>query len=166
MAGAKNTMVIMPDANQDAAIDGVIGSSMGNTGQRCLAGSVAVLVGDTPEWFIPRVVEAAKQIKVSSGGEDGCGMGPLIDEASVARVTQAIERGIEAGADLLLDGRDCDLPGVRWKRFLVQYYRFCELSHLKMRLLSRNAHHMEIWLSCSQTAVMQQTNLKILQERG
>jgi malonate-semialdehyde dehydrogenase (acetylating)/methylmalonate-semialdehyde dehydrogenase len=111
MAGAKNTMVIMPDANQDAAIDGVIGSSMGNTGQRCLAGSVAVLVGDTPEWFIPRVVEAAKQIKVSSGGEDGCGMGPLIDEASVARVTQAIERGIEAGADLLLDGRDCDLPG-------------------------------------------------------
>jgi len=111
MAGAKNTMVIMPDANQDAAIDGVIGSSMGNTGQRCLAGSVVVLVGDTPEWFIPRVVEAAKQIKVSSGSEDGCGMGPLIDEASVARVTQAIERGIEAGADLLLDGRDCDLPG-------------------------------------------------------
>ena len=54
MAGAKNTMIIMPDANQDAAIDGVMSSSMGNTGQRCLAGSVAVLVGDAPDWFIPQ----------------------------------------------------------------------------------------------------------------
>ncbi len=111
MAGAKNTMVIMPDANQDAAIDGVISSSMGNTGQRCLAGSVAVLVGDAPDWFIPRVVEAAKQINVSKGDEQGCGMGPLIDEASVQRVTKAIEGGIEAGAELLLDGRDIELSG-------------------------------------------------------
>ena len=112
MAGAKNTMIIMPDANQNAAIDGVISSSMGNTGQRCLAGSVAVLVGDSPEWFVPRIVETAKQIKVSSGGEPGCGMGPLIDDASVTRVTKAIEDGIEAGAELLLDGRDMKLPGV------------------------------------------------------
>ena len=110
MAGAKNTMVIMPDANQDAAIDGVISSSMGNAGQRCLAGSVAVLVGDAHEWFIPQIVEAIKQIKVSKGDEAGCGMGPLIDEASVARVTKAIEDGVEAGAELLLDGRDCNQP--------------------------------------------------------
>jgi malonate-semialdehyde dehydrogenase (acetylating)/methylmalonate-semialdehyde dehydrogenase len=111
MAGAKNTMIIMPDANQQAAIDGVVSSSMGNTGQRCLAGSVAVLVGDTHEWFIPKVVEAAKQIKISKGDEAGCGMGPLIDEASVARVTKAIEGGVEAGAELLLDGRKAKLPG-------------------------------------------------------
>ena len=111
MAGAKNTMIIMPDANQDAAIDGVIGSSMGNTGQRCLAGSVAVLVGDAPNWFIPRVVEAAKKIQVSAGGEPSCGMGPLIDEASVQRVTKAIESGIESGAELLLDGRECEQQG-------------------------------------------------------
>jgi malonate-semialdehyde dehydrogenase (acetylating)/methylmalonate-semialdehyde dehydrogenase len=111
MAGAKNTMIIMPDANQDAAIDGVISSSMGNTGQRCLAGSVAVLVGDTPEWFIPKLIEAAKKIQVSKGDEKGCTMGPLIDEASVQRVTKAIEGGIEAGAELLLDGRDIELRG-------------------------------------------------------
>jgi len=110
MAGAKNTMIIMPDANQNAAIDGVISSSMGNTGQRCLAGSVAVLVGDVPEWFIPRIVEAAKQIQVSIGDESGCGMGPLIDGASVSRVDKAIKCGIEAGADLLLDGRDAKFP--------------------------------------------------------
>ena len=108
MAGAKNTMIIMPDANKEAAIDGVIGSSMGNTGQRCLAGSVAVLVGDAPDWFVPQVVEAAKQIKVSAGGEAGCTMGPLIDDASVKRVTNAIERGLEQGAALVLDGRECD----------------------------------------------------------
>ncbi len=111
MAGAKNTMIIMPDANQDAAIDGVISSSMGNTGQRCLAGSVAVLVGDAYEWFVPRIVEAAKQIKVAKGDEEGCGMGPLIDDSSVVRVTKAIEGGVEAGAELLLDGRGVKLRG-------------------------------------------------------
>ena len=111
MAGAKNTMIIMPDANQDAAIDGVITSSMGNTGQRCLAGSVAVLVGDAPDWFIPRVVEAAKQINVAKGDAAGCTMGPLIDDASVQRVKKAIEGGIKAGAELLLDGRTCELNG-------------------------------------------------------
>ena len=110
MAGAKNTMIIMPDANQDAAIDGVIGSSMGNTGQRCLAGSVAVVVGDAVDWFIPKIVDAAKQIQVSAGDTKGCSMGPLIDDASVKRVTIAIETGVESGAKLLLDGRDCKFP--------------------------------------------------------
>jgi malonate-semialdehyde dehydrogenase (acetylating)/methylmalonate-semialdehyde dehydrogenase len=110
MAGAKNTMIIMPDANQDAAIDGVIGSSMGNTGQRCLAGSVAVLVGDSANWFVPRIVEAAKEIHVASGEAKDCSMGPLIDEASVARVTKAIEGGVASGAELLLDGRKSELP--------------------------------------------------------
>jgi malonate-semialdehyde dehydrogenase (acetylating)/methylmalonate-semialdehyde dehydrogenase len=110
MAGAKNTMIIMPDANQDAAIDGVIGSSMGNTGQRCLAGSVAVLVGDAGDWFIPKVVEAAKQIQVAAGDATDCSMGPLIDDASVVRVTSAIEGGVASGADLLLDGRESETP--------------------------------------------------------
>lgn len=110
MAGAKNTMIIMPDANKEAAIDGVIGSSMGNAGQRCLAGSVAVLVGESPQWFIPKVVEAVKKIKVSAGDESNCGMGPLIDGASVDRVTKAIEDGVEAGAELLLDGRTATVP--------------------------------------------------------
>ena len=76
-----------------------------------MAGSVAVLVGNSPEWFIPRVVEAAKKIKVSAGDESGCGMGPLIDDASVQRVTKAIEVGVEAGAELLLDGREAKLLG-------------------------------------------------------
>ena len=110
MAGAKNTMIIMPDANQEAAIDGVLGSSMGNTGQRCLAGSLAVLVGDAAEWFIPKIVEASKRINVSAGDTDGASMGPLVDEASAQRVTEAIAKGAESGAELLLDGRTGTFP--------------------------------------------------------
>jgi malonate-semialdehyde dehydrogenase (acetylating)/methylmalonate-semialdehyde dehydrogenase len=108
MAGAKNHMIIMPDANRDAAVDGVLGSAFGNTGQRCLAGSVAVPVGDAADWFVPRIVEAAGGITVSSGGEPGCGMGPLIDMQSAERVTEAIESGLAEGADMLLDGRGLD----------------------------------------------------------
>ena len=110
MAGAKNTMIIMPDANQDAAVDGVLSSSMGNTGQRCLAGSVAVLVDGAAEWFIPRITEAAKQIKICAGDDQAAGMGPLVDAASVTRVTTAIAEGIDAGAEMLLDGRTSQFP--------------------------------------------------------
>src|SRR4051812_13288320 len=69
MSGAKNYMVIMPDANQDAAIEGVVGSAFGNSGQRCLAGSACILVGDTPSWFIPKIKEAAGKVKVGPGDD-------------------------------------------------------------------------------------------------
>jgi malonate-semialdehyde dehydrogenase (acetylating)/methylmalonate-semialdehyde dehydrogenase len=110
MGGAKNHMVIMPDANRDAAIDGVVGSSFGNTGQRCLAGSVAILVGDSAEWFVPRIVEAARRVRPGPGGEPGVGMGPVIDEQSRERILGFIAAGVEDGAELLLDGRACDAP--------------------------------------------------------
>ncbi|MCA9285823.1 MAG: aldehyde dehydrogenase family protein, partial [Phycisphaerales bacterium] len=102
MAGAKNHMVIMPDANRAAAVDGVIGSAFGNTGQRCLAGSVAVLVGAAAEWFVPALLDAARAIRVDRGDVPGCGMGPLIDDAARQRVLAAIVAGIEDGATLLL----------------------------------------------------------------
>ena len=105
MGGAKNHMIIMPDANRDAAIDGVIGSAFGNTGQRCLAGSVAVVVDDAADWFNPQICKAAQQIKVAAGDQSGVGMGPLIDEASRNRVHGAIAKGVEEGAELMLDGR-------------------------------------------------------------
>jgi malonate-semialdehyde dehydrogenase (acetylating)/methylmalonate-semialdehyde dehydrogenase len=110
MGGAKNCMVIMPDANREAAVDGVLGSAFGNTGQRCLAGSVVIPVGEAAEWFVPAIVEAAKGIKTAAGSEAGCGMGPLIDAASGERVIKAIEAGVDDGASLLLDGRNTDMP--------------------------------------------------------
>jgi malonate-semialdehyde dehydrogenase (acetylating) / methylmalonate-semialdehyde dehydrogenase len=105
MSGAKNYMVIMPDANQDAAVEGVVGSAFGNTGQRCLAGSVCVAVGDAASWLMPRLVEAAKKIKVAAGDAPGCGMGPVIDAASKERILGFIESGVQDGAKLALDGR-------------------------------------------------------------
>ncbi|TVQ30170.1 MAG: CoA-acylating methylmalonate-semialdehyde dehydrogenase [Phycisphaeraceae bacterium] len=111
MCGAKNHSIIMPDANRGAAIEGVTGSAFGNTGQRCLAGSVAVCVGDAAEWLVPGVVEAAKKIRIDRGDAPGCGMGPLIDAESKERVLKYIEFGIEDGATLALDGREADMPG-------------------------------------------------------
>lgn len=110
MGGAKNYMVIMPDANRDVVIEGVVGSAFGNSGQRCLAGSVAIAVGDAAEWFVPRIVEAAKKIKVAPGGEAGVGMGPVIDSASKQRILGFIESGIADGAAPVLDGRGAALP--------------------------------------------------------
>ncbi|MBX3389290.1 MAG: CoA-acylating methylmalonate-semialdehyde dehydrogenase [Phycisphaeraceae bacterium] len=110
MGGAKNYMVIMPDANQDAAIEGIVGSAFGNSGQRCLAGSVCIAVGDTGEWLIPKLKAAAEKIKVAAGTESGVGMGPVIDDASKKRIEGFIASGEQDGAKLVLDGRKCPMP--------------------------------------------------------
>ncbi len=110
MAGAKNYMVIMPDANQDAAIEGVVGSAFGNSGQRCLAGSVAILVGDTPSWFIPKIKEAAAKLKVGPGGETGVNMGPVIDKASQQRIEGFIASGHKDGATCIFGGSPSSAP--------------------------------------------------------
>lgn len=110
MCGAKNHSIVMPDANRDAAVEGILGSAFGNTGQRCLAGSTVVCIGDSAEWFVPALIESARSIKVAPGYEPGVGMGPLIDEESRTRVIQAIETGVKEGARLVLDGRECELP--------------------------------------------------------
>jgi malonate-semialdehyde dehydrogenase (acetylating)/methylmalonate-semialdehyde dehydrogenase len=110
MGGAKNSMVIMPDANPDIVIEGVVGSAFGNSGQRCLAGSIAIAVGNAADWFVPRIVEAAKKIKVGVGDAPGIGMGPVIDAASKERILGFIQSGVDDGAKLALDGRACDMP--------------------------------------------------------
>ncbi len=110
MCGAKNFSIIMPDANKEAAIDGVFGSAFGNTGQRCLAGSVVIAVGDAAGWLIPGLVVKAKAVGVGRGCDKNTNMGPLQDQAAKDRVLGYIEAGVSAGADLLLDGRECSMP--------------------------------------------------------
>jgi malonate-semialdehyde dehydrogenase (acetylating)/methylmalonate-semialdehyde dehydrogenase len=105
MGGAKNFMVVMPDANREAAIEGVLGSAFGNAGQRCLAGSVLIAVGDAAEWLLPGLAGGAKKLKVAPGNVPGVGMGPVIDEQSRQRILGFIEAGVEDGARLILDGR-------------------------------------------------------------
>lgn len=110
MCGAKNHSIIMPDANRGAAIAGVTGSAFGNTGQRCLAGSVVVAVGESADWLVPGLVDAAKAIRVGPGDDSTTSMGPMQDAESLDRVRSAIATGIDEGADLLLDGREPPLP--------------------------------------------------------
>ncbi len=110
MCGAKNHSLIMPDANREAAVDGVLGSAFGNTGQRCLAGSVVVCIGDSADWFVPALVEAAKRIKVGPGCEEGVGMGPLVNANAKDRVLSYIQKGVADGASLVLDGREAAMP--------------------------------------------------------
>lgn len=104
MMGAKNHAVILPDANKQQALDNLIGAGFGAAGQRCMAASVAVLVGNTREW-IPELVEKAKDLKVNAGKESGTDVGPLISDKAKARAERLIEQGIADGATLELDGR-------------------------------------------------------------
>ncbi|HVZ92919.1 MAG TPA: CoA-acylating methylmalonate-semialdehyde dehydrogenase [Phycisphaerales bacterium] len=110
MCGAKNHSIIMPDADRGAAVEAIIGSAFGNAGQRCLAGSVVVCVGDSADWMVPALAEAAKKIKVGPGGEKGVGMGPLIDAEAKSRVEKYIDLGVKEGAKVVLDGRKSEMP--------------------------------------------------------
>ncbi|MGN6390104.1 MAG: CoA-acylating methylmalonate-semialdehyde dehydrogenase [Burkholderiaceae bacterium] len=117
MMGAKNHAVILPDANRDQAINALLGASFGAAGQRCMAVSVAVLVGAANDW-IPDLVEKARTLKVSAGTETGTDVGPLISCAALERVTGLIERGVADGAKLELDGRNAKVAGYERGNFV------------------------------------------------
>lgn len=104
MMGAKNHAVVLPDAHQAQTINALLGAAFGAAGQRCMAVSVAVLVGAARQW-VPALVEKAKTLKVGAGDAAGTDVGPLISCAAKERVTRLIGRGIEEGARLALDGR-------------------------------------------------------------
>ncbi len=105
LGGAKNHMVVMPDADIEQAVDALIGSAYGSAGERCMAISVAVLVGDVGEQVIPKLVSRAKELKVKDGMELDAEMGPIVTAAAHARITGYIEQGVKEGAQLLVDGR-------------------------------------------------------------
>nr|XP_023020819.1 probable methylmalonate-semialdehyde dehydrogenase [acylating], mitochondrial [Leptinotarsa decemlineata] len=103
--GAKNHAIVLPDANKDAAIDQLIGAAFGAAGQRCMALSVAILVGEAQNW-IGEIAERAKKLKVNAGHEPGTDVGPVISPQSKRRILQLIESGIKQGAKCPLDGRN------------------------------------------------------------
>jgi malonate-semialdehyde dehydrogenase (acetylating)/methylmalonate-semialdehyde dehydrogenase len=110
MMGAKNHAVVMPDANKEHSLNSLVGAGFGAAGQRCMAVSVAVLVGEAREW-IPDLVAKAKSLKVSAGHEKGADLGPLISKRARERVLGFIEQGVREGAKLELDGRNLKVPG-------------------------------------------------------
>jgi malonate-semialdehyde dehydrogenase (acetylating)/methylmalonate-semialdehyde dehydrogenase len=108
LGGAKNHMVVMPDADIDQTVDALIGSGYGSAGERCMAISVAVLVGDAADKVLPQLIERAKSLKVLHGENLAAEMGPIVTRAAHQRITGYIEQGVQEGAKLLVDGRSFD----------------------------------------------------------
>jgi malonate-semialdehyde dehydrogenase (acetylating)/methylmalonate-semialdehyde dehydrogenase len=111
LGGAKNHLVAMPDADPDMVADAVSGAAFGSAGERCMAISVLVTVGEAAARVVPRVAARARALRVGAGHEAGPEMGPLVTPAHKARVEGYIARGVDEGARLLVDGRGCQVPG-------------------------------------------------------
>jgi malonate-semialdehyde dehydrogenase (acetylating)/methylmalonate-semialdehyde dehydrogenase len=108
LGGAKNHMVVMPDAVIDKTVEGIIGSAFGAAGQRCMAGSVVVTVGDAHEQLMPPLIEASRALRVGDGLDEDSDVGPVISCAARDRIREWVERGEASGAKLVLDGRSAD----------------------------------------------------------
>src|SRR5688572_32480082 len=111
LGGAKNHMVVMPDADLDQAVDALVGAAYGSAGERCMAISVAVLVGDVGDRIMPLLAERAKSLKVKNGMELDAEMGPVVTRAALERIESYIALGVEEGAKLVVDGRGMKVPG-------------------------------------------------------
>jgi malonate-semialdehyde dehydrogenase (acetylating) / methylmalonate-semialdehyde dehydrogenase len=109
LGGAKNHMVVMPDADVDQVVDALMGAAFGSAGERCMAISVATFVGDEIAGKVmPKLLERAKSLKVLDGMNLAAEMGPIVTDAARQRIQGCIEAGVQEGATLLLDGRDFD----------------------------------------------------------
>jgi len=106
LAGAKNSMIIMPDAVLDKAVPNIVSSAYGNAGERCLAGSVLVAVGDVADDVVARLKEAASAMKVGPGKEEGSELTPVIRDSHREKVRSYVDLGEEEGAEIVLDGRE------------------------------------------------------------
>lgn len=105
LGGAKNHMVVMPDADVDQVVDALIGAAYGSAGERCMAISVAVLVGDIADKVVPLVAERARALKIKNGMELDAEMGPIVTAVARDRIEGYIGIGVEEGAQLVVDGR-------------------------------------------------------------
>ena len=111
LGGAKNHLVIMPDADLDQAVDALMGAAYGSAGERCMAVSVAVPVGPVAEPLVARITERARELKIGPGTDKQADMGPLVTAQHQAKVEGYIATGEAEGAALVLDGRGLKLQG-------------------------------------------------------
>ncbi|NKI96277.1 CoA-acylating methylmalonate-semialdehyde dehydrogenase [Rhizobacter sp. SG703] len=111
LGGAKNHMVVMPDADLDQAVDALIGAGYGSAGERCMAISVAVVVGDIADRLVDAVAARAKTLKVKNGMEPDAEMGPIVTAQALERIGGYIDIGVQEGAKLVVDGRGLRVPG-------------------------------------------------------
>jgi len=111
LGGAKNHLVVMPDADLDAATDALIGSAYGSAGERCMAISVAVAVGEIAGPLVERLAPAVQALRVGPGTDAAVEMGPLVTREHLERVRGYVETGVSEGATLVVDGRALRVPG-------------------------------------------------------
>lgn len=111
LGGAKNHMVVMPDADIERTVDALIGAAYGSAGERCMAISVAVLVGDIADTIVERVAERAKQLVIADGMNPKAEMGPIVTRQSLEKIESYIEIGVKEGAKLVVDGRGHKVQG-------------------------------------------------------
>ena len=104
-------MVVMPDADLDQVVDGLIGAGYGSAGERCMALSVAVAVGDVGDKLIEKLTPRVQNLKVGPGTDPEVEMGPLISDVHLAKVKSYVDEGVSEGAELIVDGRSISLQG-------------------------------------------------------
>ncbi|UED87937.1 CoA-acylating methylmalonate-semialdehyde dehydrogenase [Streptomyces profundus] len=110
--GAKNHLIVMPDADLDQAVDALIGAGYGSAGERCMAISVAVPVGEeTADALVARLKERVGRLRIGRSDDPGADFGPLVGPDAVDRVRSYVDLGVEEGAELVVDGREFVLPG-------------------------------------------------------
>lgn len=111
LGGAKNHMLVMPDADLDQTVPALLGAAYGSAGERCMAISVAVAVGDVADPLVARLATEVAALRVGPGHEPGSQMGPLVSAEHRRRVLSFVEAGVREGAQLVVDGRDQKVPG-------------------------------------------------------
>ena len=112
LGGAKNHMVIMPDADMDQVVDALMGAGYGSAGERCMAISVPVPVGEkVADELMERMVPLVKKLPVGPPSDSSVAMGPVITKQSLERITALLQSGVDQGAKLLVDGRSLKVPG-------------------------------------------------------
>lgn len=111
LGGAKNHLVVMPDADLDQVVDALTGAAYGSAGERCMAISVAVLVGDVADKIMPLLAQRAKDLVIKNGMEASAEMGPVISRQALERIEGYIALGVQEGAELVVDGRGIKVPG-------------------------------------------------------
>ncbi len=119
LGGAKNHMVVMPDADTDGAADALVGAAYGSAGERCMAISVAVAVGEeTGDRLVESLAPKVRALEVGPGTREGVEMGPLVSARHHERVRGYVDLGVEEGAELVVDGRDKQVPGYEGGHFM------------------------------------------------
>lgn len=111
LGGAKNHLVVMPDADLDQAVDALIGAAYGSAGERCMAISVAVAVGSVADELVARLVPRVQALKIRNGMDPEAEMGPVVTAAHKTKIESYIHQGVQAGASLRVDGRGYRVPG-------------------------------------------------------